>query len=78
MLRLLILLLLLANVAYFAWNQGALAKLGITPAPQTEAERLQQQVHPERLLVTPAASATTIPALVAPLAPTEAASAPAR
>jgi hypothetical protein len=78
MLRLLILLLLLANVAYYAWTQGALSKLGMAPAHQTEPEQLQQQVHPELLLVTPAASATTTPALVAPPTPTEAASAPVR
>ena len=81
MLRLLILLLLLANAAYFAWSHGALAKLGLAPAHQTEPERLLQQVQPELLLVTPAASASaasTTPALLAPPAPTEAASAPAR
>ena len=76
MLRLLILLLLLANVAYFAWTQGALSKLGMAPAHQTEPELLQLQVHPELLLVTPATSAPTAPAT--PPAPTEAASAPAR
>jgi hypothetical protein len=78
MLRLLILLLLLANVTYFSWTQGALSKLGLAPAHQSEPERLQQQVHPELLLVTPAASAPTAPALSAPLAPPEAASAPTR
>jgi hypothetical protein len=76
MLRLLILLLLLANVAYYAWTQGALSKLGLAPAHQTEPERLQLQVHPELLLVTPAPTAPTVPAT--PPAPTEAASAPAR
>jgi hypothetical protein len=62
MLRLLLLLLLLANVAYFAWTRGTLAKLGLAPTHLTEPMRLQQQVHPELLIVTP----------------TEAASAPAR
>jgi hypothetical protein len=64
MLKLLILLLLVANGAYFAWTQGALAKLGLAPTLQTEPERLPQQVQPELLLVTPA--------------PTAAGSAPAR
>ncbi len=77
MLRLLILLLLLANVAYFAWTQGALAKLGLAPTHQTEPERVQQQVHPELLLVTPATSAPTTPVLSAAPAPAESASAPA-
>jgi hypothetical protein len=58
MLKLLILLLLLANGAYYAWSHGALAKLGLAPTHQTEPERLQQQVQPERLLVTPADAAS--------------------
>lgn len=57
MLKLLILLLLLANGAYFAWTHDALAKFGLAPAHQTEPERLQQQVQPELLLVTPAPAA---------------------
>jgi hypothetical protein len=56
MLKLLILLLLLANGAYYAWSHGALAQLGLAPTHQAEPERLQQQVQPELLLVTPAAS----------------------
>ena len=62
MLKLLILLLLLANGAYFAWTHGALASLGLAPAHHAEPERLQQQVQPERLLVTPASSAPPTPA----------------
>lgn len=57
MLKLLILLLLLANGTYFAWTHGALAKLGLAPTHQAEPERLQQQVQPERLLLTPAPAA---------------------
>jgi len=64
MLKLLI-LLLLANGAYYAWSHGALTKLGLAPSQQTESERLQQQVQPELLLVTPAAS-TPAPAASAP------------
>lgn len=56
MLKLLILLLLLANGAYYAWSHGALAQFGLAPTHQAEPERLQQQVQPELLLVTPAAS----------------------
>jgi len=74
MLRLLILLLLLANAAYFAWSHGALAQLGLAPTHQTEPERLLQQVQPELLLVTPATSAPTMSALPVPAA---SASAPA-
>ena len=78
MLRLLILLLLLANAAYFAWSHGALAKLGIAPAHQTEPERVQQQVHPELLRVAPTSSAPTTPVLSATPVPTEATSVPTR
>jgi hypothetical protein len=67
MLKLLILLLLLANGAYFAWSHGALAQLGLAPTHQAEPERLQQQVQPELLLVTPAASTPTpVPTASAP------------
>jgi hypothetical protein len=59
MLKLLIVLLLLANGGYYAWSHGALTQLGLVPARHTEPERLQQQVQPELLLVTPAASAPT-------------------
>jgi hypothetical protein len=77
MLRLLILLLLLANVTYFAWTQGALAKLGLAPAHQSEPERLQQQVKPELLSVTPAASGAAA-AVATPPTPADTASVPAR
>jgi hypothetical protein len=49
MLRLLVLLLALANVAYFAWSQGALAPLGMAPSVQTEPQRLVTQIRPEAI-----------------------------
>ena len=49
MLRLLVLLLALANVAYFAWSQGALAPLGMAPSVQTEPQRLATQIRPEAI-----------------------------
>jgi hypothetical protein len=49
MLRLLVLLLLLANGAYFAWSRGGLAALGFGPARQDEPQRLAQQIEPQRL-----------------------------
>ena len=54
MLRLAVLLLLLANSAYFAWSQGLLAPLGLAPGVQTEPQRLAAQIRPEaiRLLST--------------------------
>jgi hypothetical protein len=52
MLRLLVLLLLLANGAYFAWARGVLQPIGLAPAQQTEPQRLAQQIRPEALRVT--------------------------
>jgi hypothetical protein len=49
MLRLLVLLLALANVAYFAWSQGALAPLGMAPSVQTEPQRVATQIRPEAI-----------------------------
>jgi hypothetical protein len=49
MLRLLVLLLLLANGAYFAWSQGHLLPWGMGPAQQAEPQRAQQQIRPEAI-----------------------------
>ncbi|MDP3354834.1 MAG: SPOR domain-containing protein [Polaromonas sp.] len=49
MLRLAVLLLVLANSAYFAWSQGLLAPLGLAPAVQTEPQRLGAQIRPEAM-----------------------------
>lgn len=49
MLRLAVLLLVLANCAYFAWSQGLLAALGLAPAVQTEPQRLGAQMRPEAI-----------------------------
>jgi len=76
MLRLILLLLMLLNLGYFAWGQGYLLPYGWGPAQQREPQRLAQQVHPEAIkvlaprAVTPAAApriAASAP--VAPLAP---------
>jgi hypothetical protein len=53
MLRLAVLLLLLANSAYYAWSQGWLAGAGLEPVRQTEPQRLHQQIKPEALRVMP-------------------------
>ena len=47
MLRLAVLILLLANAAYFAWSQNLLAPWGIAPAQQTEPQRMGQQIRPQ-------------------------------
>ncbi len=49
MLRLLVLLLVLLNAAYFAWSQGLLRTYGWAPAEQSEPQRLQQQIRPEAI-----------------------------
>lgn len=55
MLRLIVLLLLLANGGFYAWSQGLLQPWGFGPAQESEPQRLQQQIHPESLrLLNPA------------------------
>jgi hypothetical protein len=53
MLRLLMLVLLLANVGYYAWTQGQLTGIVSAPPHQREPERLQQQVRPEAIQLGP-------------------------
>ena len=49
MLRFLVLLLLLANGAYFAWSQGLLRAWGYAPAEESEPQHLAQQIKPEAI-----------------------------
>lgn len=60
MLRLLVLLLVLANAAYFAWSRHALAAIGVAPAAQAEPQRLSQQVRPDAIRVLPGDEARRI------------------
>lgn len=53
MLRLLVLLLLLANAAFFSWSQGLLGAWGFAPVQQSEPQRLTQQIRPEAVRVIP-------------------------
>lgn len=55
MLRLLVLALVLANGAYFAWAQGLLRPYGLAPVQQTEPQRLTQQLRPEAVTLLSAA-----------------------
>ncbi|GAA4359592.1 hypothetical protein GCM10023165_55860 [Variovorax defluvii] len=52
-LRALVILLLVANVLYFAWSRGGLAMFGTVPAQmsQGEPERLTQQIRPQLLTI---------------------------
>jgi hypothetical protein len=51
MLRAVVLALLLANAGYFAWTYGLLADYGFAPTPQSEPQRLTQQIRPEAMRV---------------------------
>ncbi|RYY85771.1 MAG: SPOR domain-containing protein [Comamonadaceae bacterium] len=51
MLRLIVLLLLLANGGFYAWSQGLLLPWGVGPTQQSEPQRLDQQLRPEALRV---------------------------
>jgi hypothetical protein len=57
MLRLLVMLLLLANVAFYAWTQGMLDNLvGVRAQGDREPDRLNRQVRPETIRVLPASA----------------------
>lgn len=60
MLRLLVLVLLLANASYFAWSQGLLAPWGAAPLAQSEPRRLAQQLKPQAVRVMAADEARRI------------------
>ena len=51
MLRLIVLLLVLANAGYYAWAHDMLASYGFAPVAQTEPQRLAQQIKPEALRI---------------------------
>lgn len=55
MMRILLLVLILANGLYFAWTQGLLRAYGFAPAQQSEPQRVQQQINPDAIrLLNPA------------------------
>lgn len=79
MLRRLLLLLLVLNLAAWAWSQGLLQDMGLGPADVREPERLERQIRPELLrLAPPPATGASAPAAprqqlaAAPPAPTPA------
>ncbi len=69
MLRLLVLVLVLANAAYFAWTKNLLAPYGFSPASQSEPQRMTQQLRPEAMRITVPPQAGTTPAAQAAFAP---------
>lgn len=54
MLRLIVLVLLLANAGFYAWSHGLLLPWGVGPTQQAEPQRLQQQVQPDSVRILPA------------------------
>lgn len=69
MLRTVVILLLLANLGYFAWTQGSLAGLGLAPDDERESERLSTQIQPETLRLIKAERADSKGLTAAPEAP---------
>jgi hypothetical protein len=69
MLRLAVLLLLLANAAYFAWSQNLLAAWGLAPAQQSEPHRLEQQIKPQAIRILSSEEAKRIEVSAAPRPP---------
>ena len=51
MLRLLVLILILANGVYYAWAEGMLRAYGFAPAQQREPQRLAEQFRPQAIQV---------------------------
>lgn len=81
MLRTLVLLLILANIAFLSWSHGWLRGAGLGPAPVTEPQRLREQIHPDAVVLLPraassASSASSGPSAAAPGSAPRAASAP--
>lgn len=70
MLRLLVLVLLLANLGYYAWTAGHLEGLLSIPPSSREPERLQRQVRPEIVQIAPPADSPRVPSPAAASAPT--------
>ncbi len=77
MLQRLVVLLLLANLLFFAWSRGWLEQItGSRVHPEREPERLARQVNPELVVILPAAPAASATG-AAPSASATATSAPA-
>lgn len=55
--RLLLLILVLANALYFSWSQGLLGAYGWAPQSDAEPQRLARQIRPEAVRVLPASAA---------------------
>ncbi len=61
MLRLLVLLLVLANLGFWAWQSGMLDNVGLGPTRERDPLRRAQQLRPESLRVLPSTQAEPAP-----------------
>ena len=53
MLRVLVAVLLVANLAFWAWSAGTFESLGLGPTSERDPARLMQQLHPQAVRVLP-------------------------
>ncbi len=67
--RVLVVVLVLANALYFAWSHGHLASYGFAPVAQAEPQRLAQQIKPEQMRVVGLDDATKAQATTVVTAP---------
>lgn len=78
--RLLVALLLAANLAYLGWSRGLFAGLGLEPARHAESEpqRLRNQLRADALVIRrPGAPSSAAPAAAAPASASSGGEAPA-
>ena len=66
--RIVVLLLLLANSVYFAWSEGHLSGLGFAPYSQREPERMAAQIKPESMRILSAQDVRRLEAAALPAA----------
>ncbi len=57
-LRHIVLVLLLANLGFWAWSEGWLGSIGLGPTPQSEPQRMTHQLRPEAVTLGPTAPRT--------------------
>ena len=60
MLKNLVLVLLSANILYFAWSEGLLQSYGLSPSAGSEPHRIDQQLQPQALQPMPAPDAKAL------------------
>ena len=58
MLRALVTVLVLANLIFWGWSEGALQPIGLAPAQERDPARMSRQLRPDTVRVLPAAAAT--------------------